>query len=96
MHHILKSFFYSVALLTLFWMSQTPAEAINFTAWVKVLQSPYAQQTAAVLTIFIETFDGIVACLLRVPVMMCTKVVHYMPVSREGSPSAARSETGLG
>lgn len=82
MHHIIKSFFYSVALLTLLWISHADPDAVTIAAWVKVVQSPYAQQAAAILTFLIETFDFVVAGLFSVPAMV-TRVVGFKHVPRE-------------
>lgn len=82
MHHLIKSFFYSVALLTLFWITQTDPDAVTMSNWVKLVHSPYAQQAAAILTFLIETFDFVVAGVFSAPAMV-TRVVSFKHVPRE-------------
>lgn len=59
MHQLIKSFFYSVALLTMFWLAKHPADDVTLTAWVHAMQSEYLQQTAYILTAVIYGFDQI-------------------------------------
>lgn len=40
MNTILKFFFYSVALVTLAWVHETPAEAVTMVEWARLVQSP--------------------------------------------------------
>jgi hypothetical protein len=69
MHHLIKSFFYSVALLTMYWITQTSADAITFTSWVTAVQSLEAQQCAAILTTIIEFADAAIGGILSAPKM---------------------------
>lgn len=69
MHHLIKSFFYSVALLTMYWITQTSADAITFTAWVTAVQSIEAQQCAAILTTVIDFAEVAIGGILSAPKM---------------------------
>jgi hypothetical protein len=40
MNTVLKFFFYSVALVTLAWVRETPAESVTMIEWVRLVQSP--------------------------------------------------------
>lgn len=76
MHHLIKSFFYAVALLTMYWFTQTPADTITFVAWVTALQSAEAQECAAILTTIIEFTDVAIASVLGAPKAV-TQVVGF-------------------
>ena len=76
MHHLIKSFFYAVTLLTLYWLTQTPADTITFTAWVTAVQSLEAQQCAAILATIIEFTDVAIAGILYAPKVV-TQVVGF-------------------
>jgi hypothetical protein len=82
MHHIIKSFFYSVALLTLYWVTQTPADSVTFTAWVQAVQSVEAQQCAAILTTVVEFADSAIACILGAPKMLTQVGFSQVPQQR--------------
>ena len=74
MHHIIRSFFYSVALLTLYWVTQTPAESVTVTAWVRVVQTLEAQKVAAALTIVVAFGEVAVGAVLGAPKMVSQAV----------------------
>jgi hypothetical protein len=76
MHHVIRSFFYSVALLTMYWITQTSAEAITFAAWVRVVQTLEAQQVAAMLTLVVAFGEVAVGAVLGAPKMV-TQVVGF-------------------
>ncbi len=40
MNTVLKFFFYSIALVTLAWVHETPAESVTMIEWVRLVQSP--------------------------------------------------------
>jgi hypothetical protein len=40
MNTVLKFFFYSIALVTLAWVHQSPAESVTMIEWVRLVQSP--------------------------------------------------------
>lgn len=40
MNTILKFFFYSIALVILVWIHETPAESVTIIEWVRFVQSP--------------------------------------------------------
>ena len=42
MNTVLKFFFYSIALVTLAWVQQSPAESVTMIEWVRLVQSPNA------------------------------------------------------
>jgi len=82
MHHLIKSFFYAVALLTLYWITQTPADTINFTAWVTAVQSLEAQQCAAILATIIEFIDVAIAGILCAPAAATRVVGNFRQAHR--------------
>ena len=50
MNTILKFFFYSVALVTLAWVRETPAESVTMIEWVRLVQSPNAAIVVSLVT----------------------------------------------
>lgn len=50
MNAILKFFFYSIALVSLAWIRETPAELVTWIEWVRVVQAPNALATVLLVT----------------------------------------------
>lgn len=67
MLNLIRSFFYAVALLTLFWISQQPADQVTLENWVRGVQTPELQQVSFVLALAIFAMEDIVWGVLAAP-----------------------------
>jgi hypothetical protein len=50
MNTVLKFSFYSIALVTLAWVHQSPAESVTMIEWVRLVQSPNAATMVLLVT----------------------------------------------
>lgn len=85
MLNIIRSFFYSVALLTLYWVSQHPADQVTLAAWALAVQSEHLQQACYIITLTIWAVDNTLWGLMAWP----TRTSCWVSVSQV--PRAGRS-----
>lgn len=90
MHYFIKSLFYAIALLTLYWLTKQPAEEVTMVAWVHLIQSASTQQLAAFLTAGIYLFDQFVGGLLTIKL---TSTTFYTTDIAPGRPKSFDSES---
>lgn len=67
MHNLIRSFFYSIALLTLFWVSQQPAAEVTLVNWVLAVQNPDIQQISYMLALCIFIADSVMWGVVSAP-----------------------------
>lgn len=72
MLHLIKSFLYAVALLSIYWMAHQPPESVTLADWAKQLQSPHMEGLAISLTVFLALADQAIKALFIGPFVLAS------------------------
>ena len=78
MFNLIRSFFYSVALLTLFWVTQQPADQVTLANWARAVQSEHLQQASYIITLVICVVDQALFGIMAWP----SRTTHTISVSQ--------------